>query len=59
MAGASLSDWGWVAGVGVDYMVNEAWLVGAEVLYHDFSNFDDTGIDLNATTIKARVAYRF
>lgn len=59
VAGASLSDWGWVAGVGVDYMVNEAWLVGAEVLYHDFSNFDDTGIDLNATTIKARVAYRF
>lgn len=59
VAGTSLSDWGWVAGVGVDYMVNEAWLVGAEVLYHDFSNFDDTGIDLNATTIKARVAYRF
>ncbi|MEY3308857.1 MAG: hypothetical protein RLZZ413_2895, partial [Pseudomonadota bacterium] len=59
VAGEGRSDWGWLAGMGVDYMVNDAWLVGGEVLYHDFSNFDDSGIDIDATTIKARVAYRF
>ena len=40
-------------------MVADNWLVGGEILYHDFSNFDDSNIDIDATTIKARVAYRF
>ncbi len=59
VANAGRTDWGWLAGVGVDYAVTDQWLVGGEVLYHEFDDFDDSGIDIDATTIKARVAYRF
>lgn len=55
----SRSDWGWLAGIGVDYQLADNWVVGGEVLYHEFDNFDDTGVDIDATTIKARIAYRF
>ena len=53
------SDWGWLAGVGLDYRVSQAVTVGGEVLYHEFSDFDGTGQDVNATTLAARVAYHF
>ncbi len=58
-AGDDLNDWGWLAGLGMDYKVTEAITVGAEVLYHQFDDFDDTGIDVDATTLQARVAYNF
>ena len=58
-AGTDFSDWGYFGGVGMDYAVAENWLIGGEILAHQFDDFDDTGIDLDATTIKARVAYRF
>jgi opacity protein-like surface antigen len=59
VAGTDFSDWGYFGGVGMDYAVAENWLIGGEILAHQFDDFDDTGIDLDATTIKARVAYRF
>lgn len=57
--GASASSDGWVAGVGADYNLGNNWLVGAEVLYNSFDDFDKSGIDVDATTVKARVAYQF
>lgn len=54
-----LSDWGWLAGVGVDYMVNDVVSVGAEILYHQFDDFDNSGADVDATTVAARVSYHF
>ena len=57
--GGNFSDWGWVAGVGADYMVTDAVSVGAEVLYHDFEEFDNSGTDLSLTTLSARVSYHF
>ncbi|QDY70000.1 outer membrane protein [Qingshengfaniella alkalisoli] len=59
IGGDSYSDWGWVAGAGVDYMVTDAWSVGAEALYHKFDDFDDSGADLSGTTLTAKVAYHF
>ena len=50
---------GSVIGAGVDYKVTDDVVVGAEVLYHNFEDFDDTGLDADATTIAGRVAYQF
>ncbi len=57
--GAELSDNGYFLGAGIDYAVSERWTVGGELLQHKFDDFDDTGVDLDATTLKAKVAMRF
>ncbi|VVT31891.1 outer membrane protein [Rhizobium sp. EC-SD404] len=54
-----LSDFGWAAGAGVDFAATDNIIVGAEYLYHDFSNFDDSGIDVNVHTLKAKVSFKF
>ena len=54
-----VEDVGYVLGAGVDYKITPNVIVGGEVLYHEFEEFDDTGIDLDVTTVKARVAYKF
>lgn len=59
VGGADLSDNGYFGGVGVDYALSEQWTVGGEVLFHRFDDFDDSGVDLDATTVKAKVSYRF
>ncbi len=59
LGGDNFSDWGWVAGLGLDYKVTNAVTVGGEILYHEFDDFDDTGIDATATTVAARVSYNF
>lgn len=59
VGGADLSDNGLVYGLGFDYAVNERWTVGGEVLEHNFDDFDGSGVDLDATTVKAKVAMRF
>lgn len=57
--GDDYSDTGWLVGAGVDYKVRENIVVGGEILYHNWDDFDDTGIDFDATTVQARVAYQF
>jgi len=59
IGGTNYSDWGWLAGVGVDYKVSDAVSVGGELLYHQFDDFDNTGTDIDATTLAARVSYHF
>lgn len=59
VGGAGLSDNGFLYGLGVDYAVSDRWTVGGEVLQHQFDDFDGSGVDLDATTIKAKVAMRF
>ncbi|ROU04032.1 outer membrane protein [Histidinibacterium lentulum] len=56
---ADLEDTGGFAGFGVDYQATERMRVGAEVLQHRFEDFDDTGIDFDATTVSARVSFNF
>ena len=57
--GDDYNDTGYVVGAGVDYMVRPNVTVGGEVLYHNGDDFDDTGVDFDATTFQARVAYQF
>lgn len=59
VAGADLSDTGLVYGIGFDHALNDKWTVGGEVLEHKFNDFDGSGVDLDATTLKAKVAMRF
>lgn len=55
----SRSDNGWFLGAGLDVAINDSWSVGGELLQHQFDNFDGTGVDLDATTLKAKVSLRF
>jgi opacity protein-like surface antigen len=59
VGGTELSDNGMFYGAGVDMAVTDRWTVGAELLQHNFNDFDGTGTDLDATTIKAKVGMRF
>lgn len=59
IAGSSASDDGYFAGIGVDYQLTDTWTVGGELIGHRFEDFDGTGVDVEATTVQAKVAYRF
>lgn len=59
VGGADVSDSGMVYGIGFDHALNDKWTVGGEVLEHKFDDFDGSGVDLDATTLKAKVAMRF
>ncbi len=52
-------DGGAFYGVGVDYQFGQNFVIGAEVLQHQFDDFDGTGVDLDATTASLRVSYKF
>lgn len=54
------SDTGAFIGAGWKYKITENWIGGIEAIYHkkdDFAGF--AGADFDATTITARVSYRF
>ncbi|MEM1078413.1 MAG: outer membrane beta-barrel protein [Pseudomonadota bacterium] len=53
------SDDGYFIGAGVDYPITEAWALGGELLYHEFDDFDGSGVDVDATTLQARLSFRF
>lgn len=59
VGGADLSDNGYLYGLGVDYAISDRWTVGGELLQHKFNDFDGSGTDLDAMTLKAKVALRF
>lgn len=60
VAGAGLSDSGYVVGAGVNYQLTDNWVLGGEALYHDFGDdFDGSGVELDATTVQARLSYKF
>ena len=50
---------GWFAGGGYEYLVTDNVSVGGEVLYHEFDDFDNSGTDVDATTVQARATFRF
>jgi hypothetical protein len=51
------SDDGPFAGLGVDYALTDLLRAGAKVLQHQFDNFADSGVDIETTTLNARVAH--
>ena len=50
---------GWFAGLGYEVFVTDNVTLGAEVLYHDFSDFDLPGLEAEATTAALSVNFRF
>ncbi|VDC30837.1 outer membrane protein [Pseudogemmobacter humi] len=56
---SSISDNGWVAGLGYDYAINDSWVVGGEYLYHKYDDFDATGVDVDGGSFAIRANYRF
>lgn len=59
LGGTDFTGDGYALGVGATYRVTDNILVGGEYLYHNFEDFDDTGIDVDANTISARVSFQF
>ncbi|PWR03476.1 porin family protein [Meridianimarinicoccus roseus] len=59
IAGSGYNDWGWVGGIGAEYLLTDNVSVGAEALYNDFGEFDNSDTDVSLTTVSARVSYRF
>ncbi|MFZ1469326.1 MAG: outer membrane beta-barrel protein [Paracoccaceae bacterium] len=59
IGGVGRSDNGYFLGIGMDYAISDSWTVGGEVLGHRFNDFDGSGIDVDATTVQAKVSYRF
>ncbi|WP_208351310.1 outer membrane protein [Pseudaestuariivita rosea] len=53
------NDDGYFIGAGYEQIIGSNLSVGGEVLYHEFDDFDDSDIDIEATTLQARVSYRF
>lgn len=53
------SDDGYFIGLGYEHMVTENFSVGGELLYHEFDNFSGSGVNVDATTMQVRGAFRF
>lgn len=53
------SDTGAFYGLGADYRVTDRIVVGGEVLQHQFNDYAGSGIDVDATTIGARMSFQF
>ncbi len=52
-------DNGYLFGVGYDLPVTPNMTFGAEVLQHQFEDYNDLGLDVGVTTVKARVSFSF
>lgn len=59
IGGSDLSDNGFFYGAGMDYAVSDRWTVGGELMQHNFDDFDGTGVDIDSTTAKVKIAMRF
>lgn len=59
VGGADLQDNGYFFGAGVDYLLTDQIILGAEVLQHEFEDFDSSGLDISATTFGVSAAFRF
>ena len=53
------SDNGYFVGVGYEHKVTDQFSLGGEALYHQFDDFDGSGIDVDATTVQLRGTFRF
>lgn len=53
------SEDGYFIGAGYEHLLTDSFSLGGEVLYHDFGNFNNTGIEVDATTVQVRGTLRF
>ena len=59
IGGVSHRETGIVGGIGAEFAVAPNWSVGGELLHHRFRDFGGTGTNVDATTLQARVNFRF
>ncbi|MCG7495114.1 outer membrane protein [Thalassobius sp. Cn5-15] len=52
-------DTGYFIGAGYEHRVTDQVSVGGEILYHEVDDFNGSGVDVEATTIAAKVNFRF
>lgn len=57
--GVNFSDWGYVIGLGIDYQLQDQWVIGGDVLYHEIKDITPAGADLEGTVVRLRASYRF
>ena len=57
--GVDQNDTGWLVGIGLDHKLAGGWIIGGDVMYHKFNNFDFASVDIKATTIRARLSWQF
>jgi outer membrane immunogenic protein len=53
------SDTSWVVGLGYDYRIGDNWTIGAEYMYHSFTNIGSDGGDVDVNTLQVKGSYRF
>jgi predicted porin len=46
-------------GVGLTYAVTPQWLIGGEVLYHEFDDIGGFGVGADVTSVTLRTSFRF
>ncbi|WP_099867865.1 outer membrane protein [Pararhizobium haloflavum] len=59
LAGEDVDDFGFLVGGGVDVAATDNIIVGAEYLYHNFNSFDDTDVDVDVHTVRAKASFKF
>ncbi len=52
-------DSGYFIGAGLAQEISGGWILGGEILYHEFDDIDGTGIDAQATTLTVRASFAF
>lgn len=59
LAGTDYSESGYLVGAGVDYKLTDSVTMGGEVVYQDLGEVENTGTSVDATTVAAKLNYRF
>lgn len=59
VAGTSYNDTVPMLGAGVKYQLTDQWALGGEVDYRNGHNFDNTGNDVDLTTVALTASFRF
>ena len=54
-----LEDWGWVAGLGADYLLSDNIVAGVSWDHMQFNRFDGTLIDGQLDLVKTRLSFKF
>ncbi|MEM7074465.1 MAG: outer membrane beta-barrel protein [Pseudomonadota bacterium] len=53
------SDDGYFLGAGYENLITPNFSYGGELLFHEFDNYNSTGVDVDATTVQLRGTFRF
>ncbi|NNF71834.1 MAG: porin family protein [Rhodobacteraceae bacterium] len=52
-------DDGWYIGAGYGVQVGGGWVLGGELLFHEFDDIAGSGVDAEATTLNLRASFQF